>query len=78
MKLFDFHFPFTDSKQPWWIEVQTQMPDCIYYFGPFDSKKEAQLAQMGYIDDLVQEQAQDITVRVKKTCPKRLTVCETD
>ena len=36
----------------WWLEIITKEPYCIYYFGPFDSLKEAQLEQGGYIEDL--------------------------
>ena len=65
-----------DSRQPWWVEVQTQAPECTYYFGPFDSKKEAEFMQMGYVEDLVQEGAQNVSHTFKKTQPDRLTSCQ--
>jgi hypothetical protein len=66
-------------KQPelaWWVEIVTDEPQCTYYFGPFASAKEAELAQHGYIEDLKQEEAQGITVVSKWCQPKELTIFE--
>ena len=60
----------------WWVKVVTDNPGCTYYFGPFASAKEAKLYQPGYIEDLVQEEAQIIAVDVKRCAPKRLTSFE--
>jgi hypothetical protein len=62
------------TQLPWWIEIRTKLPACIYYFGPFESKKEARLSQHGYIEDLVEEKAQGITVELKKCQPHMLTI----
>ncbi len=66
------------EKQPWWIKIQTQIPECTYYFGPFERKKEAVLSQAGYAEDLAQEGAQDMTLTVEKARPNRLTHCALD
>jgi hypothetical protein len=58
------------------VKVVTDNPGCTYYFGPFASAKEAKLYQPGYIEDLVQEEAQIIAVDVKRCAPKRLTSFE--
>ena len=58
----------------WWIEINTVIPRCTYYFGPFDTHQEAQLHQPGYIEDLVKEKAVDITVKIKRTQPIHLTI----
>lgn len=63
-------------KLPWWVEIKTNIPPCIYYFGPFDRLKEAKLAQHGYIEDLVEEKAQGITVEIKRCQPQILTIDE--
>ena len=77
MKFPKFRFPTLKSwKQPWWIKVETLIPACTYYFGPFDSEQEAKLLQLGYIEDLVREGAQDIAVDIKRVQPKQLTVYE--
>lgn len=60
-------------SQPWWVEIHTQTPQCIYYFGPFERHQEAKQAQDGYVEDLVAEQAIGISVTIKQYDPKVLT-----
>ncbi|MBR8840605.1 MAG: DUF1816 domain-containing protein [Stigonema ocellatum SAG 48.90 = DSM 106950] len=60
----------------WWIEIATEKPHCIYYFGPFICPHEAQEAQPGYIQDLEEEKAQGITLNIKQFQPKNLMICE--
>ncbi|MGB3787261.1 MAG: DUF1816 domain-containing protein [Phormidesmis sp.] len=67
--------PIRNATQPWWVKIQTQAPECTYYFGPFDSKKEAESLQPGYVNDLVQEGAQDLKLVLEKTRPVNLTSC---
>ena len=57
-----------------WVEIVTDNPSCTYYFGPFLTKEEAQKAQGGYVEDLEAEEAQGITVNVKRCKPDNLTV----
>ncbi|MEA5509721.1 DUF1816 domain-containing protein [Crocosphaera sp. UHCC 0190] len=59
---------------PWWIIIHTNVPLCTYYFGPFDNLEEANNAQLGYIEDLNQEKAQDIKVIIKQCQPTNLTI----
>lgn len=65
-------------KRPWWIEVKTRSPNCIYYFGPFDSAIEARALQSSYVKDLLDEGAKDIRLVIEKAGPKQLTICETE
>jgi len=58
----------------WWVEINTSFPHCTYYFGPFDSHKEAQLARGCYVEDLYQERARDIIAKIKWCQPKLLTI----
>jgi hypothetical protein len=60
----------------WWIEIVTDEPKCIYYFGPFVTKQEAERAQSGYIEDLEAEGAQNITVQIQRCHPVELTIFE--
>jgi hypothetical protein len=60
----------------WWIEIVTTQPHCTYYFGPFTSGEEAELAQAGYVEDIEQEGAQGVCVQVKWCKPRELTVFE--
>jgi hypothetical protein len=57
----------------WWIEIYTEFPRCLYYFGPFDSGEEAQSHQAGYLDDLHQEGAENILAEIKQCQPLTLT-----
>lgn len=48
----------------WWVKIVTEQPKCTYYFGPFSCTKPAELAQLGYIEDLEQEGAQGIAIAI--------------
>ena len=61
-------------KIPWWVEIKTNQPYCIYYFGPFDTVKQARRNRGGYIEDLVEEKAHGITVEIKQCSPDNLTI----
>ncbi|MBE9067235.1 DUF1816 domain-containing protein [Leptolyngbya cf. ectocarpi LEGE 11479] len=59
----------------WWIEVSTDTPRCIYYFGPFKHESEASQAAAGYVEDLEQEGAVLCQTSImKRPTPKQLTV----
>ncbi len=57
-----------------WIEIKTDKPTCIYYFGPFLTKLDAQNAQSGYIEDLQNEGTQGISINIKRCKPHTLTI----
>jgi hypothetical protein len=58
----------------WWVEIITKQPDCKYYFGPFESHREAQLSQLGYIEDLERERPKLIAIEIKQCQPEELTI----
>lgn len=60
----------------WWVEIVTHNPRCTYYFGPFLSSNEADGAKAGYVEDLEQEGAQGIVVKIKRCKPENLTIAE--
>jgi Domain of unknown function (DUF1816) len=60
--------------QAWWIEISTLQPQCIYYFGPFITKNEANMLMPEYIEDLENESAQGIQTDVKRRKPTLLTI----
>ena len=62
-----------EGRWGWWIEVQTQSPHCLYYFGPFTGVAEADQAKAGYVDDLASEGATNITTQIAWCRPERLT-----
>ena len=61
---------------PWWVEITTEVPKCTYFFGPFDSYAEASRSQSGYVEDLKEEKAQNIRVKIRQCEPKELTIFE--
>jgi Domain of unknown function (DUF1816) len=66
------------EEAPYWLEINTKVPKCTYYFGPFDSPLEAEALQAGYIEDLIEEKAEGIQVELKQCQqPPELTICET-
>jgi hypothetical protein len=58
----------------YWVKIATDSPNCIYYFGPFLTEKEANLARSGYVEDLKNEGAQTIKVEIGRYQPKELTI----
>ena len=67
-----------DIGMAWWVEIITKKPDCTYYFGPFASHREAQLSQLGYIEDLERERPKLIAIEIKQCQPRDLTIFEGD
>ncbi|HEY9674150.1 MAG TPA: DUF1816 domain-containing protein [Waterburya sp.] len=63
-----------ETGMAWWVEIVTKKPDCRYYFGPFASHREAQLSQLGYIEDLERERPQLIAIEIKQCQPRELTI----
>ncbi|MBW4467616.1 MAG: DUF1816 domain-containing protein [Pegethrix bostrychoides GSE-TBD4-15B] len=58
----------------WWVEIVTETPSCTYYFGPYISAEEAEVAKPGFVSDLRQEGAKGIKVEIKRLKPERLTM----
>ena len=65
---------FKIQKFGWWIGILTSKPDYIYYFGVFNSYREAELSKNDYIQDLKEEKAKIIDIQIKQCQPKQLTV----
>lgn len=65
-----------DPDQPWWVHIQTTVPACQYYFGPFASLEEAEAHQPGYVEDLVREHALEVVVKIGRCQPEVLTLCD--
>jgi hypothetical protein len=62
------------AELAWWVEINTSVPLCTYYFGPFDHQAEARDSRTGYVEDLYQEGAKDIVALVKQCNPNNLTI----
>jgi hypothetical protein len=78
-KLFNALGAKEQKQLPYWLKITTKVPKCTYYFGPFDSPSEAKSLQAGYIEDLMEEEAQGIHIELEQALqPNDLTVCEDD
>ena len=62
----------------WWVEIVTDLPRCTYYFGPFDTDKEASSNIPGYVEDLESESAKRLSIRIKRCQPSELTICDSE
>lgn len=60
----------------YWLEVITHDPWCVYYFGPFSTIQDAELSQHGYLQDILEESAQPISITIKQFQPHTLTIFE--
>lgn len=69
---------FNSSKPPYWIEIKTNNPACIYYFGHFDNLLAAKLMQQGYIKDLLEEKAVIVSVKIKRCELEDFTIIKTE
>lgn len=67
---------FFFANRKWWIKIDSQIPQCTYYFGPFNSLAEAESHRPGYLHDLEVEGAQGITVLIEQCQPRQLTIPE--
>lgn len=63
---------------PWWIEIKTRHPACIYYFGPYNNPQEAAAQKPGFLEDLQSENAVGINVHIKRAQPEQLTIVQND
>jgi hypothetical protein len=60
-----------------WVEIDTENPICTYYFGPFLNRSDANAEKQGYIEDIQDENATVIQVKIKRCKPSALTILET-
>jgi Domain of unknown function (DUF1816) len=60
----------------WWAKIITATPHCTYYFGPFSTREEAELAYPGYVEDLNDEGATGIVIVMECVLPEVLTICD--
>ncbi|MEM9541902.1 MAG: DUF1816 domain-containing protein [Cyanobacteria bacterium P01_E01_bin.42] len=75
MRLSDFSLSLLERLGlAYWIELTTDEPKCLYYFGPFVNTKEAKQHLPGYLEDLESEEARNIQYRIVRCKPEQLTV----
>lgn len=59
----------------WWIEITTDKPRYIYYFGDFSTYWEALFLASEYRQDLEEEEAEVINIQIEKCQPEHLSIC---
>ncbi len=62
--------------QAWWVEIKTEGPKCIYYFGPFLTHRDAKQMHAGYIEDLKNEGASIASLQIKRYRPQQVTILQ--
>ena len=62
----------------WWIEIMTARPLYLYYFGAFATQEEALASQAGFIQDLMQENAQILSINMQFCQPRQVTLTAKD
>lgn len=58
----------------WWLVIFTKVPCYIYYFGPFQNVLEAKQHADGYLEDLILEGAQGVSLIAQRCQPALLTI----
>jgi hypothetical protein len=67
---------FKKSQLPWWVKITTKMPQCTYFFGPFNSAWEAKSHQDDYLEGLLAEKALGISIELEQCQPYNLSISE--
>ena len=62
------------ASHPYWVKIITKNPRFIYYFGPCNNYAEAHTMHYGFVEDLVAEQANVVSIKIKRYLPKKLTI----
>jgi hypothetical protein len=58
-----------------WLRLRTEFPNCIYYFGPFATERDALTAMQGYREDLAGEGIDCVYYKLKRMAePRELTL----
>lgn len=63
------HSTNEQSSLAWWLKINTMNPSMTYYFGPFISAQEAEIAQPSYINNLEQDGLQIQTIQIQQRQP---------
>ena len=62
----------------WWLTVLTAQPLCLYYFGAFTTRQEAESLKAEFIEDLRQENALILCASLRFVQPSQVTVMGSD
>lgn len=56
-------------RKSWWLEILAASPSCGYFFGPFESEREALQEQLRHIKDIEQQGREVLLVSVVRRQP---------
>ncbi len=62
------------KKFSWWVKILTDNPMYVYYFGEFKTYWEAEQSKNGYIQDLKEEKAEIVDVKIGIYEPSETTI----
>ena len=62
------------KKFSWWVKILTDNPMYVYYFGEFKTYWEAEQSENGYIQDLKEEKAEIVDVKIGIYEPSETTI----
>ena len=60
------------QKYTWWIKVLTNNTCNMYYFGDFESYKEAEQIKNTYIQDLEEKKVKKVNILIELNEPKKI------
>lgn len=55
-----------DTTLCWWIQVSMKEPECVFFYGPFATQREAESQLSGYVKDLLQEGISDMSIDIQQ------------
>ncbi|MEM6838510.1 MAG: DUF1816 domain-containing protein [Cyanobacteria bacterium P01_C01_bin.120] len=67
-------FSSQSSSKAWWVRIKTEQPDYTYYFGPYETRKGAEINQSGFVEDLQSEGAIISATNVMRCNPSKVTI----
>ena len=59
-------------NKSWWLEIMAASPSCGYYFGPFESEREALQEQLRHIKEIERQGREVLLVSVvRRQAPEK-------
>ncbi len=62
------------KESSWWVKILTDNPMYLYYFGEFKTYWQAEQSKNGYIQDLKEEKAEIVDVKIGIYEPSETTI----
>ena len=59
-------FDYDALEVDWWLQIESVIPECTCYFGPFFLKREAEISQYKYVKNLIEVKHHGIRVKLER------------